>query len=45
MNSDTRITASAQYHFSSLGRDEDFLFFGLGIAYLKPVFSPDPDDQ
>lgn len=34
MNSSTRVTASAQYHLTTEGRDADFWFFGLTFAFL-----------
>lgn len=34
MNSSTRLTANAQYHFTTEGRSSDFWFIGLSISFL-----------
>ncbi len=45
LNSSTRLTTSAQYHFSSEGRDDDFVFVGFSVAYLNPIFNPEADPK
>ena len=34
LNSSTRMTASAQYHLTTEGRDADFWFFGVSFSFL-----------
>lgn len=34
INGETRLTASAQYHLTTAGRDDDFAFFGISVARL-----------
>lgn len=34
LNGRTRLTASAQYHLTTSGRDDDFLFLGVSLGYL-----------
>jgi hypothetical protein len=41
MNSSTRLTASAQYHITTEGRDSDFWFIGFTLSFLN---SPDSDE-
>lgn len=35
LNGSTRMTASAQYHLTTEGRDADFWFFGLSFSFLE----------
>ena len=35
LNSATRLTASAQYHVTTEGRDADFWFFGFSLSFLN----------
>lgn len=41
MNSGTRLTASAQYHITTDGRDSDFWFIGFTVSFLS---SPDSEE-
>lgn len=41
LNGKTRLTASAQYHLTTAGRDDDFLFVGLSIGFLSGNRSSD----
>ena len=41
LNGQTRLTASAQYHLTTAGRDDDFLFIGLSIGFLSGNRSSD----
>lgn len=34
LNGRTRLTTSAQYHLTTSGRDDDFLFLGISLGYL-----------
>lgn len=40
LNGGTRLTASAQYHLTTDGRDSDFWFIGLSLSFLD-----DPDED
>lgn len=43
LTSDLRLTASAQYHFTTDGRDSDFWFIGFTLAFLDgPEVYEDP---
>jgi hypothetical protein len=41
LNGKTRLTASAQYHLTTAGRDDDFLFLGLSVGFLSGNRSSD----
>ena len=44
LTSNTRLTTSAQYHVTTEGRDADFWFFGVSLAFLSGGPSSDADD-
>lgn len=41
LNSRNRATLSVQHHFSTSGRDEDYTFFSLTLAYRNGASDPD----
>lgn len=41
LNSSTRLTASAQYHITTEGRDSDFWFIGFSLSFLRDAIQDD----
>ena len=45
LTSSTRMTASAQYHITTEGRDSDYWFFGISFAFLGGSDEYAPEDE